>query len=293
MSDENDVNELMETEGNIDQINRRAFVRVLGTTGIGAAASSLTGIASAQSDVDGEREPLSGRERGDVIRSIRTNDEAKQILRALQQSGWHPRFNEGKYVSVDDDKNRYAVIPLRNNRVGDDHEAYLLWVRGSPDGDDAPRIAGYRKIESGDRYRYITTRVIDGEATHTTPEEAENNEQSNEEPEASEQVGTQDYTRPPSGGCDTCLNPRSECDDLNFGCFIEIIGYAVSLSAFIPGAAVCLSNLSLSVTACRAALGALLTGSYINVLCEDGFYQEYRTTGYVCAPQEAGYCYPP
>ena len=33
MSDKNDVNELMETEGNIDQINRRAFVRCLARRG--------------------------------------------------------------------------------------------------------------------------------------------------------------------------------------------------------------------------------------------------------------------
>lgn len=145
--------------------------------------------------------------------------------------------------------------------------------------ENGPRVVAYRILKN----KTITTKVRDEEVIH------ESNINKDLEVRGKE-VGTEAVLGPGGGGsgCSTCSVPISRCPwlDQNWYCFVDIVGYVVSLPAFFVGCGTCYGSLGVLEPACWACTGSLLRGSPLNLPCDKGFYTDCYVTDYRCVSEE-------
>ncbi|MWG35838.1 hypothetical protein [Halomarina oriensis] len=210
------------------------------------------------------------------------------ILNVMEEQGWIPLFEQSRYRTVDE--REYAVITFDNKRSLVNQEAYLLWL-GNPSDEVDFHAVGYRfeevsggpslQLSSSSDGSVTTTRVVSGDVTQETSTLVR-------EPG----VGTDAATGGGPGGC--CSVPISDCPflDQNWNCFVDIIGWALQIPAFLVGCAACAATLGTATFGCLACVGSLLRqGGPLNLPCDDGFYNNCEVTGRMCVPEDYEYRY--
>lgn len=267
---------------------RRNILKTIGASSVAvtsfnaSSAAKATSLEEAFRDVSSpdelpDSEAITGKQKGKLISRIKRDEEVKRVLAELKNKKWHPDFRSGRFRSVGD--NEYAVVPLRNNHVSEKEQGYLLWVKENLQDTEGPEAVAYRMLES----ETITTRVENGTVV--------NEVNANEDLETVEgKVGTEAVLAPGGGGgsCSTCTVPVSRCPwlDQNWFCFVDIVGYVISLPAFFIGCGTCFGSLGIAQPACWACAGAILRGSPANLPCDKGFYTDCYISDYRCVSEE-------
>lgn len=198
-----------------DSVNRRRFVKALGTVGGAAAFGTFSTGTVKASSTERSVERLSGKRERKVTQRVKEDKKVATIFQFLSKEGWEPQYEDGKYglvTTTNGESFNIAAVPLQPPNKSENRSGALRWSEKSDEQTGVTTLnqeseVGDHKADFEERAVWIENGDIKSDTkTYSTTTSSDG------------KVGTNTRIAPPGayGSCEEFV--RSHCTNWNISC---------------------------------------------------------------------------